>query len=55
MNISIRTLQPGYLLLSYLCFCMKYFLNLGPFETLLQNFCISFFIVALIFSILDPR
>ena len=53
MNISIRTLQRCYFLLSYLCFCIKYFLNLGPFETLLQNFCISFFIFALIFSIQD--
>ena len=28
-------LQGGYLVLIYICFCIKYYLNQGPFETLL--------------------
>ena len=41
------------LLIKLSLFLHKYFLNLGPLETLLQNFCISFFIFALIFRIQD--
>ena len=35
MNILIRTLQGSYLLLTYLCFSIKYSLSQGSFEMLL--------------------
>ena len=34
MNILVRTLQGSYLVLTYLCFCVRYSLNQGPFKTL---------------------
>ena len=38
MNILIGTFQGRYLLLTYLCFCIKYSLSWGPFESKLLSF-----------------
>ena len=50
MNNLVHTFQGNCLVLTYLCFCIKYSL-VQIFFTLSPNFCISFLIFGLIFGI----